>query len=182
MTQQVSPSRDDVLPLPSRATLVTVIKPEENADDAFEDADADAASGQWRSGNGTSKRTHDDSMASSSMADSKSMVQDDDDDDDAPSPRSKKARASRGGSDKHSKGLRQFSLKVCQKVESKGSTTYNEVCAPSATRRSERLHRHARCRSPMSLWPSLPTPQTAIPNRCVRLTTKRTSAVAFTTP
>mmetsp|Transcript_303 Transcript_303/g.1012 ORF Transcript_303/g.1012 Transcript_303/m.1012 type:complete len:366 (+) Transcript_303:256-1353(+) len=34
-------------------------------------------------------------------------------------------RASTG--DKHSKGLRHFSMKVCEKVESKGRTTYNEV-------------------------------------------------------
>lgn len=31
------------------------------------------------------------------------------------------------GADKVSKGLRQFSLRVCQKVEEKGCTTYNEV-------------------------------------------------------
>ena len=124
MSQQVAPSRDSVVPQPSRSTVAAVIKPEVNDDEAFDDADS--GSGQWRAG--SSKRSHDIVLASSSMADSKSMMQDDDDDDDAPSPRSKKARASRGGSDKHSKGLRQFSLKVCQKVESKGSTTYNEVC------------------------------------------------------
>ncbi|VFQ93010.1 unnamed protein product, partial [Cuscuta campestris] len=36
-------------------------------------------------------------------------------------------RAAPGGGDKSSRGLRQFSMKVCEKVESKGRTTYNEV-------------------------------------------------------
>ncbi|CAI0469195.1 unnamed protein product [Linum tenue] len=31
------------------------------------------------------------------------------------------------GADKSGRGLRQFSMKVCEKVESKGTTTYNEV-------------------------------------------------------
>ncbi|MCH98278.1 transcription factor-like protein DPB-like, partial [Trifolium medium] len=31
------------------------------------------------------------------------------------------------GGDKSGRGLRQFSMKVCEKVESKGRTTYNEV-------------------------------------------------------
>ncbi|XP_076890177.1 transcription factor-like protein DPB [Bidens hawaiensis] len=40
----------------------------------------------------------------------------------------KKKRAPRAtGADKNGRGLRQFSMKVCEKVESKGSTTYNEV-------------------------------------------------------
>ncbi|XP_035831107.1 transcription factor-like protein DPB [Helianthus annuus] len=40
----------------------------------------------------------------------------------------KKKRAPRAtGGDKNGRGLRQFSLKVCEKVESKGRTTYNEV-------------------------------------------------------
>jgi transcription factor Dp-1 len=34
---------------------------------------------------------------------------------------------SASGSGKASKGLRHFSMKVCEKVESKGTTTYNEV-------------------------------------------------------
>ncbi|KAI3705322.1 hypothetical protein L1987_75558 [Smallanthus sonchifolius] len=40
----------------------------------------------------------------------------------------KKKRAQRAtGGDKNGRGLRQFSMKVCEKVESKGRTTYNEV-------------------------------------------------------
>lgn len=40
----------------------------------------------------------------------------------------KKKRGQRaGGGDKSGRGLRQFSMKVCEKVESKGRTTYNEV-------------------------------------------------------
>ncbi|XP_071709461.1 transcription factor-like protein DPB [Rutidosis leptorrhynchoides] len=40
----------------------------------------------------------------------------------------KKKRAQRvTGGDKGGRGLRQFSMKVCEKVESKGRTTYNEV-------------------------------------------------------
>lgn len=40
----------------------------------------------------------------------------------------KKKRGQRAtGTDKNGRGLRQFSLKVCEKVESKGTTTYNEV-------------------------------------------------------
>ncbi|KAK8498759.1 hypothetical protein V6N13_135814 [Hibiscus sabdariffa] len=40
----------------------------------------------------------------------------------------KKKRGQRTvGGDKSGRGLRQFSLKVCEKVESKGRTTYNEV-------------------------------------------------------
>ncbi|KAK4743237.1 hypothetical protein SAY87_001238 [Trapa incisa] len=40
----------------------------------------------------------------------------------------KKRRAPRAtGGDKGGRGLRQFSMKVCEKVESKGRTTYNEV-------------------------------------------------------
>ncbi|XP_057462129.1 transcription factor-like protein DPB isoform X4 [Actinidia eriantha] len=55
-----------------------------------------------------------------------------DDDDDAPSQRAagskKKKRGQRAaGGDKSGRGLRQFSMKVCEKVESKGRTTYNEV-------------------------------------------------------
>jgi hypothetical protein len=38
-----------------------------------------------------------------------------------------KRRAKRGESDKNLKGLRHFSIKVCQKVEEKKCTTYNEV-------------------------------------------------------
>ncbi|GJN09062.1 hypothetical protein PR202_ga27031 [Eleusine coracana subsp. coracana] len=52
--------------------------------------------------------------------------------DDAPSSQAptskKKKRGSRAvGPDKGNRGLRQFSMKVCEKVESKGRTTYNEV-------------------------------------------------------
>ncbi|KAJ8899844.1 hypothetical protein K2173_019547 [Erythroxylum novogranatense] len=40
----------------------------------------------------------------------------------------KKRRGQRAvGADKTGRGLRQFSMKVCEKVESKGTTTYNEV-------------------------------------------------------
>ncbi|KAL6336480.1 hypothetical protein AAG906_018435 [Vitis piasezkii] len=40
----------------------------------------------------------------------------------------KKKRGQRAvGGDKSGRGLRQFSMKVCEKVESKGRTTYNEV-------------------------------------------------------
>ncbi|CAA7034037.1 unnamed protein product [Microthlaspi erraticum] len=40
----------------------------------------------------------------------------------------KKKRGQRAtGPDKNGRGLRQFSMKVCEKVESKGRTTYNEV-------------------------------------------------------
>ncbi|XVE76131.1 hypothetical protein DITRI_Ditri12bG0148700 [Diplodiscus trichospermus] len=40
----------------------------------------------------------------------------------------KKKRGQRAvGGDKSGRGLRQFSMKVCEKVESRGSTTYNEV-------------------------------------------------------
>ncbi|KAI3721631.1 hypothetical protein L2E82_32648 [Cichorium intybus] len=52
--------------------------------------------------------------------------------DDAGSPgtvgNTKKKRGERATTgDKNGRGLRQFSLKVCKKVESKGRTTYNEV-------------------------------------------------------
>ncbi|AQL09611.1 Transcription factor-like protein DPB [Zea mays] len=52
--------------------------------------------------------------------------------DDAPSSQAptskKKRRGTRAvGPDKGNRGLRQFSMKVCEKVESKGRTTYNEV-------------------------------------------------------
>ncbi|XBI69914.1 transcription factor-like protein DPB [Triticum urartu] len=53
--------------------------------------------------------------------------------DDAPSSQApisikkKKRRAAAVGPDKGGRGLRQFSMKVCEKVESKGRTTYNEV-------------------------------------------------------
>ncbi|TVU30578.1 hypothetical protein EJB05_22208 [Eragrostis curvula] len=52
--------------------------------------------------------------------------------DDAPSSQpavsKKKKRGARAvGSDKNGRGLRQFSMRVCEKVESKGRTTYNEV-------------------------------------------------------
>ncbi|KQK23608.1 transcription factor-like protein DPB isoform X2 [Brachypodium distachyon] len=45
----------------------------------------------------------------------------------APVSKKKKRRASAVGPDKGGRGLRQFSMKVCEKVESKGRTTYNEV-------------------------------------------------------
>ncbi|XP_021307332.1 transcription factor-like protein DPB isoform X4 [Sorghum bicolor] len=52
--------------------------------------------------------------------------------DDAPSSQpaasKKKKKGSRAvGPDKNGRGLRQFSMRVCEKVESKGRTTYNEV-------------------------------------------------------
>ncbi|CAN6846660.1 unnamed protein product [Brassica oleracea] len=51
--------------------------------------------------------------------------------DDAASQGSGKKKKKRGqrasGPDKTGRGLRQFSMKVCEKVESKGRTTYNEV-------------------------------------------------------
>ena len=58
----------------------------------------------------------------------------------------KKKRAQRPmSSDKSSKGLRHFSMKVCKKVEEKGRTTYNEVKkrAPRAIARpAHRKSRH----------------------------------------
>ncbi|KAJ6871095.1 hypothetical protein NC652_036691 [Populus alba x Populus x berolinensis] len=39
----------------------------------------------------------------------------------------KRGQRAAGGADKSGRGLRQFSMKVCEKVESKGTTTYNEV-------------------------------------------------------
>ncbi|CAJ2652001.1 unnamed protein product [Trifolium pratense] len=52
-------------------------------------------------------------------------------DDDAASQGVVAKRKKRGqravGGDKNGRGLRQFSMKVCEKVESKGRTTYNEV-------------------------------------------------------
>ncbi|XP_004307868.1 PREDICTED: transcription factor-like protein DPB-like [Fragaria vesca subsp. vesca] len=48
--------------------------------------------------------------------------------DDAGTAGKKKKRGQRAaGGDKNGRGLRQFSMKVCEKVESKGRTTYNEV-------------------------------------------------------
>ncbi|XP_050387145.1 transcription factor-like protein DPB isoform X2 [Argentina anserina] len=48
--------------------------------------------------------------------------------DDAATAGKKKKRGQRAaGGDKNGRGLRQFSMKVCEKVESKGRTTYNEV-------------------------------------------------------
>uniref|UniRef100_A0A7N0RHF9 Transcription factor-like protein DPB n=1 Tax=Kalanchoe fedtschenkoi TaxID=63787 RepID=A0A7N0RHF9_KALFE len=48
--------------------------------------------------------------------------------DDADAQGKKKKRGQRAvGGDKNGRGLRQFSMKVCEKVESKGRTTYNEV-------------------------------------------------------
>ncbi|XP_008455659.1 transcription factor-like protein DPB isoform X1 [Cucumis melo] len=45
-----------------------------------------------------------------------------------PTANVKKKRGQRAvGGDKSGRGLRQFSMKVCEKVESKGRTTYNEV-------------------------------------------------------
>ncbi|RWR91582.1 transcription factor-like protein DPB [Cinnamomum micranthum f. kanehirae] len=49
------------------------------------------------------------------------------DDDDTAGGRKKKRAARAVGGDKGGRGLRQFSMKVCEKVESKGRTTYNEV-------------------------------------------------------
>ncbi|XP_006651049.2 transcription factor-like protein DPB [Oryza brachyantha] len=45
----------------------------------------------------------------------------------APTSKKKKRGARAVGPDKGGRGLRQFSMKVCEKVESKGRTTYNEV-------------------------------------------------------
>uniref|UniRef100_A0A0D9VPN5 E2F/DP family winged-helix DNA-binding domain-containing protein n=1 Tax=Leersia perrieri TaxID=77586 RepID=A0A0D9VPN5_9ORYZ len=44
----------------------------------------------------------------------------------APTSKKKKRGARAVGPDKGGRGLRQFSMKVCEKVESKGRTTYNE--------------------------------------------------------
>jgi hypothetical protein len=45
-----------------------------------------------------------------------------------------------GFGDKSNKGLRHFSMKVCQKVEEKGTTTYNEVsCSRNVKVVSHRL-------------------------------------------
>ncbi|KAM7254665.1 hypothetical protein ACFE04_019906 [Oxalis oulophora] len=52
--------------------------------------------------------------------------------------KSKKKRAQRAvGGDKSGRGLRQFSMKVCEKVESKGRTTYNEVADELVTEFSD---------------------------------------------
>ncbi|KAH7963503.1 hypothetical protein HPB52_021270 [Rhipicephalus sanguineus] len=40
---------------------------------------------------------------------------------------SQRKRRCKGGGDKGSKGLRHFSMKVCEKVQRKGTTSYNEV-------------------------------------------------------
>lgn len=45
----------------------------------------------------------------------------------APTPTSGGGSMMGQGSDKSSKGLRHFSMKVCKKVEEKGRTNYNEV-------------------------------------------------------
>ncbi|MCL7045783.1 hypothetical protein MKW94_026529 [Papaver nudicaule] len=44
-----------------------------------------------------------------------------------PGKKKKRAQTRAVGGDKAGRGLRQFSMKVCEKVESKGRTTYNEV-------------------------------------------------------
>ncbi|XP_047333537.1 transcription factor-like protein DPB isoform X2 [Impatiens glandulifera] len=50
----------------------------------------------------------------------------------------KKKRGQRAtGGDKSGRGLRQFSMKVCEKVESKGRTTYNEVADELVTEFAE---------------------------------------------
>ncbi|KAL2480764.1 Transcription factor-like protein DPB [Abeliophyllum distichum] len=55
-------------------------------------------------------------------------IQGDDDRSQGPMSNRKKKRGQRAaGGDKSGRGLRQFSMKVCEKVESKGRTTYNEV-------------------------------------------------------
>ncbi|KAL6523282.1 hypothetical protein OROGR_016885 [Orobanche gracilis] len=55
-------------------------------------------------------------------------IQGDDTRSQEPAGNSKKKRGQRAvGGDKSGRGLRQFSMKVCEKVESKGRTTYNEV-------------------------------------------------------
>ncbi|XP_043816039.1 transcription factor-like protein DPB isoform X2 [Manihot esculenta] len=46
---------------------------------------------------------------------------------DAAANKKKKRGQRAAGADKSGRGLRQFSMKVCEKVESKGTTTYNEV-------------------------------------------------------
>ncbi|KAL6643182.1 hypothetical protein ACP70R_021363 [Stipagrostis hirtigluma subsp. patula] len=55
-------------------------------------------------------------------------LQADDEPSSQPAASKKKKRAARAvGPDKNGRGLRQFSMRVCEKVESKGRTTYNEV-------------------------------------------------------
>ncbi|KAI3444333.1 hypothetical protein Pfo_000998 [Paulownia fortunei] len=55
-------------------------------------------------------------------------IQGDDAGSQGPAGNKKKKRGQRAvGGDKSGRGLRQFSMKVCEKVESKGRTTYNEV-------------------------------------------------------
>ncbi|KAK4404764.1 Transcription factor-like protein DPB [Sesamum angolense] len=55
-------------------------------------------------------------------------IQGDDAGSQGPAGNRKKKRGQRAvGGDKSGRGLRQFSMKVCEKVESKGRTTYNEV-------------------------------------------------------
>ncbi|KAJ6303673.1 hypothetical protein OIU77_017534 [Salix suchowensis] len=46
----------------------------------------------------------------------------------AANKKKKRGQRAAGGADKSGRGLRQFSMKVCEKVESKGTTTYNEHC------------------------------------------------------
>ncbi|CAN1770645.1 Transcription factor-like protein DPB [Linum perenne] len=46
---------------------------------------------------------------------------------DAANKKKKRGQRVVGGTDKSGRGLRQFSMKVCEKVQSKGTTTYNEV-------------------------------------------------------
>ncbi|CAA0837415.1 Transcription factor-like protein DPB [Striga hermonthica] len=53
-------------------------------------------------------------------------IQGDDAGSQEPAGKKKKGQRAVGG-DKSGRGLRQFSMKVCEKVESKGRTTYNEV-------------------------------------------------------
>ncbi|KAG8372119.1 hypothetical protein BUALT_Bualt12G0033300 [Buddleja alternifolia] len=55
-------------------------------------------------------------------------IQGDDAGSQGPAGNRKKKRVQRAaGGDKSGRGLRQFSMKVCEKVESRGRTTYNEV-------------------------------------------------------
>ena len=46
-------------------------------------------------------------------------------------------RGKKGGGDKGGKGLRHFSMKVCEKVQKKGVTSYNEVADELVTEFSD---------------------------------------------
>lgn len=48
----------------------------------------------------------------------------------------------RRNADRSGKGLRHFSMKVCKKVEEKGTTTYNEVADELVEEVRSQIHMH----------------------------------------